>query len=97
MHRPPSSSGLGLHPLKVAARVRIPLGVLKRIPCNRRGFWGFWVADGGLGVQEVGSPLAITVRFADLGSLCPSLASPDNVKAACTCPRRLPTTADQEE
>ena len=27
-HRPPSSSGLGHHPLKVAARVRIPLGVL---------------------------------------------------------------------
>src|SRR5690606_12112834 len=25
--RPPSSSGLGHHPLKVAARVRIPLGV----------------------------------------------------------------------
>lgn len=26
-HQPPSSSGLGHHPLKVAARVRIPLGV----------------------------------------------------------------------
>jgi len=26
--QPPSSSGLGHHPLKVAARVRIPLGVL---------------------------------------------------------------------
>src|ERR1041384_679166 len=26
---PPSSSGLGHHPLKVAARVRIPLGVLR--------------------------------------------------------------------
>jgi hypothetical protein len=26
-HRPPSSSGLGHHPFKVAARVRIPLGV----------------------------------------------------------------------
>jgi hypothetical protein len=27
-YRPPSSSGLGHHPFKVAARVRIPLGVL---------------------------------------------------------------------
>ena len=39
--KPPSSSGLGHHPLKVAARVRIPLGVLQRIPCNCRGFSGF--------------------------------------------------------
>ncbi len=28
--RPPSSSGLGHHPLKVAARVQIPLGVLQK-------------------------------------------------------------------
>ncbi|HRW42082.1 MAG TPA: hypothetical protein P5193_11095, partial [Microthrixaceae bacterium] len=27
----------------VAARVRIPLGVLQRIPCNCRGFFGFRV------------------------------------------------------
>ena len=43
--KPPSSSGLGHHPLKVAARVRIPLGVLDTKPlvssrerCTARGF-----------------------------------------------------------
>ena len=36
-HRPPSSSGLGHHPLKVAARVRIPLGVLYEVPAQRLG------------------------------------------------------------
>jgi hypothetical protein len=31
LHRePPSTSGLGLHPFKVAARVRIPSGVFAR-------------------------------------------------------------------
>lgn len=29
--KPPSSSGLGHHPFKVAARVRIPLGVQKEL------------------------------------------------------------------
>ena len=38
-HRPPSSSGLGHHPLKVAARVRIPLGVpLRRSAALRAAF-----------------------------------------------------------
>ncbi|MCB0932949.1 MAG: hypothetical protein KDB71_13775, partial [Mycobacterium sp.] len=32
--------------LKVAARVRIPLGVLQRIPCNSRGFLGFGLLFG---------------------------------------------------
>ncbi len=43
--KPPSSSGLGHHPLKVAARVRIPLGVPHTKPlvssenrCDTRGF-----------------------------------------------------------
>ena len=31
----PSSSGLGHHPLKVAARVRIPLGLLNRLDRGR--------------------------------------------------------------
>ena len=30
-------------PLKVAARVRIPFGVLDRIPCSGGGFFGSWV------------------------------------------------------
>jgi sugar lactone lactonase YvrE len=36
-HRAPSSSGLGHHPLKVAARVRIPLGLRQRTPGQRPG------------------------------------------------------------
>ena len=34
-YRPPSSSGLGHHPFKVAARVRIPLGVRRNLFENR--------------------------------------------------------------
>ena len=36
---PPSSSGLGHHPFKVAARVRIPLGVRNHINWSRGEVW----------------------------------------------------------
>jgi predicted transcriptional regulator of viral defense system len=41
--RPPSSSGLGHHPFKVAARVRIPLGVLRKITPKPFIYKGFGV------------------------------------------------------
>ena len=65
VHEPPSSSGLGHHPFKVAARVRIPLGVPHAITVEVP--WCSWSARRPVKPEAAGSsPVGTATRPSEI-------------------------------
>jgi len=101
--QPPSSSGLGHHPLKVAARVRIPLGVPAQKPLagrrNRRQVKGFGDFRPAVVVTRCHCPYrSITARSAPfVPSLCQPRAPGRTQARTPAPPGRLRSTSHPVE